>query len=491
MTALLEIRGVSKSFGRIAALSNVSFDVHVSTVHAVLGENGAGKSTLMNVLYGLLEPDEGELRLSGRSYAPRSPRDAIASGVGMVHQHFELAPSLTAAENLFLAEGSAASSFRYRRAAAESRLRALSARHRLDVDPGARVSDLAVGVKQRLEILKALANEARLLVLDEPTAVLTPHESRELLGIARAQANDGRAVLFVTHRLAEVAAVADRVTLLRRGEVVETLENRDLDPARLAELVIGGRMEEEPPDASSREEVLGPPTLEIHDLVAREPAGAGIDGVRLTVRGGEVVAIAGVDGNGQDALVRAVAGILEPESGHVRVDGRLGVIPGDRRLEGLVGEMSVRENLILKRHDDERFVRAGFRRLAKEREFSEDAIRRFSIVTRGPDEPVARLSGGNQQKVVLARELSLEPAALLAVNPTRGLDVRSTREMHAQLRALRDRGAAILLVSSDLDEAIALADRILVLYRGRLTEAPKGADRETIGLLLLSGKADS
>jgi general nucleoside transport system ATP-binding protein len=486
--ALLSLRRVAKSFGSVPALRDVDLEVAPGSVHAVLGENGAGKSTLMNVLYGLLRPDGGTMTLAGEPYAPRSPRDAIARGVGMVHQHFELVPSLTAAENLAIA-GPGSAFRRHRRGAAEAAARALAERHRLDVEPARRVADMSVGEQQRLAILQALANDARLLVLDEPTATLSPLEAKELLALARAQAREGRSILFVSHRLDEVLDVSDRITVLRRGEVVETLDNRGLDPASLAERVVGSA-----PPLSPRERASvagdGTPALEVRDLVVREPGRAALEGATVAVRRGEIVGVAGVDGNGQDALVRALAGIAPAEHGSVVARGSLAVVPGDRRVEGLVLDLSVRENVVLEHHRRREFRRAGFRRMGVERAFAERAIEAYAIRTRGPEEPVARLSGGNQQKVVLARVLGLEPDVLVAVDPTRGLDLRATSDVRRLLLAQRDRGAALLLVSSDLDEVLELADRVVVAHRGRLTDAPPGPpwNREAIGLLMLGGK---
>lgn len=399
---LLSLRRITKSFGSLVALREVDLDVRAGSVHAILGENGAGKSTLMNVLYGLLRPDSGTMQIDGESYAPRSPRDAIARGVGMVHQHFELVPSLTAAENLALAEPDGSWLRRHRKAESEEIARALAARHHIDVDPATRVSDLSVGGQQRLEILKALRNEARLLVLDEPTATLSPSETRGLLALVGSQAREGRAVLFVSHRLDEVLEVSDRITVLRRGEVVETLENRGLDPAGLAERVVGAAPVTETP-MQRRPASAGAPVLELRDLAVREPGRAPLDGASIVLRGGEIVGVAGVDGNGQDALVRAIAGIARPHRGERIVRGTLAIIPGDRRVEGLVLDLSLLENVVLEHHRRPAFRRAGFRRLDVERNFAVRAIGKYAIRTRGPDEPVARLSGGNQQKVVLAR----------------------------------------------------------------------------------------
>jgi simple sugar transport system ATP-binding protein len=512
----VELRDVAKRFGRVAALEGVSLSVRAGEVHALLGENGAGKTTLMRILYGLVAPDAGEISIDGRPAAIRSPRDAVDLGIGMVHQHQMLVPTLTVAENVLLARRDERSFFYDARRAAES-VRSISAAQGLSVDPDARAGDLPLGVAQRAEIAKALANDVSLLILDEPTAVLAPGEVEGLLATLRRLAASGVAILFVTHKLPEVLAVATRATVLRGGRVAwEGVAGRDTSVATLARAVVGGaargaaaadagrRRDEgggesrgsgaadtgprgdrggDAPLGAPEAARGGAPLLSLRGVVRFAPGAAApprLDDVALDVRAGEIVGIAGVDGNGQAELARVAGGIEAPDAGAVAATGRVGLVPGDRTREGLVFAMSVWENLSLGAHRESRFRGTGAagwlgaldRSALRARAAS--AVERFAIRAAGIDQPAADLSGGNQQKVALARELLRDAAVLVVMNPTRGLDVGATHFVHDTLRAFRERGGGVLLISSDLDEVLALSDRVGVLYRGRLRVLPPG-----------------
>jgi simple sugar transport system ATP-binding protein len=493
----LELRGIVKRFGAITANDGIDLQLRRGEIHALLGENGAGKSTLMNVVYGMLRPDEGEIRIDGEAVSIGSPSDAMAHGVGMVFQHFMLIPVMTAAENLVLGAEPRRRGL-LDLAAARRRVVELSERYGLDVDPDARVEQLSVGQQQRLEILRALDRGARILVLDEPTAVLTAQETAELVAVLRGLRERGTSIVFISHKLREVLDVADRVTVLRRGRSVQTLETAGADEPTLARLMVGRDVV-----LHVEKEVSAPggPVLEIDDLHVPDERGlAAVDGVTLQVRGGEIVAVAGIDGNGQSQLIEAICGLRHATSGRVRVGGRditnctprqsraagVGHIAEDRHHRGLVLDFSIAENLAL---DDYR--QAATLGLMSPRRLVEAARRRideFDVRGGSPDTPARSLSGGNQQKVVIAREISGNPDALIAAQPTRGLDVGAIEFVHRRLLAERAEGRAILLFSLELDEVRSLADRILVIYDGRIVGelAPTASDEE-LGLLMTGG----
>ena len=496
MTALA-IRGVTKRYPGVVALDSIDLEIGQGEIHAIAGENGAGKSTLARIVYGTTAPDTGTLELFGEPFAPRGPRDAMAAGVGLVHQHFMLVDTLTVAENAVLGSEPRRGPW-LDRAEARRRILDVAGRFGLELDPDARVEDLSVGGKQRLEIAKVLMRGARLLILDEPTAVLAPAETQALFETTARLAADGATVIFVTHRLGEIVEHAHRVTVLRRGRKIATVETAGTGERELARLVVG--RDPAPP----RERSVRPPgevVLEVSGVGERgDSAVPRLADVSFAVRAGEIVGIAGVEGNGQRELVEAIAG-LRPFRGRIEVDGRsvdglgpagvrrLGVahVPEDRLAAGVVPPMTIAENLILGREG--RFRRGlAFDRPAIEAH-ARERILAFDVRPPEPAAVVATLSGGNQQKVVIAREAEGEPRLLLAAHPTRGVDVGATEAVHDALLSFRDRGAAVLLVSADLAEVRALADRVLVMYGGRIAgeRGRAEADEETLGLLMVGG----
>ena len=466
-------------------------------MHALLGENGAGKSTLMNVVYGLTSPDAGEIVFDGRPVAINGPTDAIRLGIGMVHQHFMLIPPLTVAENVILGHETARSGM-LDLAEARVEVSELARRHRLEVDPAARAMDLAVGIQQRVEILKALYRGARLLILDEPTSVLTPPEAARLFDVVRNLTAQGTAVIFITHKLGEVMVIADRITVMRRGQVVADTTPAESGPSELARLMVGRpvllRVDKKP--ARPGEALLRVEGLSVDDD-RHQPA---VQGVDLQVRAGEIVGLAGVEGNGQEELVEAIVGLRSLRAGRVllgtREVTRLGTkgtlhagvsfIPADRHRMGAILELPVADNLVLSDYDRPPFARGILRRFQAIWQYALNAIKAFDIRTEGPGQALGSLSGGNQQKVVVARELSTDPRVLIASQPTRGVDVGSIEFIHRQIVARRDEGLAVLLVSSELDEVLSLADRVAVIYGGRIVGVLEGdaVERERIGLMM-------
>jgi len=466
-------------------------------VHALLGENGAGKSTLMNVVYGLTSPDAGEIVFDGRPVAINGPTDAIRLGIGMVHQHFMLIPPLTVAENVILGHETARSGM-LDLAEARVEVSELARRHRLEVDPAARAMDLSVGIQQRVEILKALYRGARLLILDEPTSVLTPPEAARLFDVVRNLTAQGTAVIFITHKLGEVMVIADRITVMRRGQVVADTTPAESGPSELARLMVGRpvllRVDKRP--ARPGEALLRVEGLSVDDD-RHQPA---VQGVDLQVRAGEIVGLAGVEGNGQEELVEAIVGLRSLRAGRVllgtREVTRLGTkgtlhagvsfIPADRHRMGAILELPVSDNLVLSDYDRPPFARGILRRFQAVWQYALNAIKAFDIRTEGPGQALGSLSGGNQQKVVVARELSTDPRVLIASQPTRGVDVGSIEFIHRQIVARRDEGLAVLLVSSELDEVLSLADRVAVIYGGRIVGVLEGdaVERDRIGLMM-------
>jgi simple sugar transport system ATP-binding protein len=495
---VLELRGITKRFPGIVANDRVDLDLQPGEVHALLGENGAGKSTLMNVLYGLYRPDEGEILLNGKPVVLKSPKDAIERGIGMVHQHFMLIPVMTVAENIVLANEPTHAGIMLDHAAANARVRELAASFKFEIDPNALIADITVGQQQRVEILKALYREADILILDEPTAVLTPQESLELFEILRNLKDGGMSVIFITHKLNEVLEIADRISVLRRGKKIDTVPRAGATDAGLAQLMVGRevvfRVEKEAPKPG---ELL----LEVEGLHVFDDRG--IEKVRdlsLEVRAGEIVGIAGVDNNGQSELIDALTGLRHAASGRIAVAGRecvratpremvdkagLGHIPEDRHLRGLILDFNLAENLALHDYRHEPDSRLGWlfprRILAR----ASRLLPEFDVRGGGPTTTASSLSGGNQQKIVLAREIDRDPRVLIAAQPTRGLDVGAIEFVHRRLIAERDEGRGVLLVSLELEEIFALADRILVMFEGQVVgEYPPDVSEGTLGLAM-------
>jgi len=494
---LLEVQGVSKSYGTVTANQDVTLHVDSGEIVALLGENGAGKSTLVKQIFGLVTPDAGTISIGGDSSAIKDPRDAIARGVGMVHQHFQLVPVMTVAENVVLGnERRKAMTLDLK--AARALVREISQRHGLHVDPDATIEDLPVGTQQRVEIIKALSREVKLLILDEPTAVLTPQETDELLVVMRELAARGTSIVFITHKLREVLAVADRVYVLRRGAVVGEVRAKETDAAGLAQLMVGRavvlRVDKGAPH-------VGDEVLKVEDLsVLDDRSLPAVDGFSLSVRAGEIVGVAGVEGNGQRELVEAISGMRRPIGGTVHLAGKdittsdphvthaagMGHIPEDREKHGLISSYSIADNLVLNRFDEDEFSRGIVRDFGAVRANADRRIAEFDIRTPSGDLPASSLSGGNKQKVVVAREMSIEPRLLVAAQPTRGVDVGSIEFIHRRIVQARDKGAAVLLVSAELDEVLSLSDRIAVIHAGKVVkELPaQGADRAEIGRLM-------
>jgi ABC-type uncharacterized transport system ATPase subunit len=498
------LSGITKRFPAVVANDHIDFEAALGEVHALLGENGAGKTTLSNILTGLYRPDEGEIFLWGERVEFRSPRDAIDAGIAMVHQHFRLVAPFTVAENVVLGDQrDVGGSFLLHPREIERRVDELSRRYGLAVEPKARIWQLSVGEQQRVEILKALYQDARILILDEPTAVLTPQEAESLFETIRALAADGRTVIFISHKLNEVKAVADRVTVLRRGTSVATVPAAGATPRSLAALMVGRDVEVGRRAVERRP--AGEPVLEVDALSAQGDRGeTAVRNASITVCAGEIVGIAGVAGNGQRELAETIAGMRPLAAGLVRVRGRelrngdprdaieagVAYVPEDRLGTGVAPSLSVESNVVLKAYREPHVSRGPLLRFRRIRELAENVIERYDVRTSGPRVPAWQLSGGNLQKVVLAREFSGDPAALVAAAPTRGLDVAGIEAVHSYLREGASRGLGVLLISEDLDEILALADRIVVMYEGAVVgeRAAGVATVEEIGLLMAGGE---
>jgi ABC-type uncharacterized transport system ATPase subunit len=501
---LLELREITKNFPGVVANDRVSFDLRAGEVHALVGENGAGKTTLMKILYGLYRPDSGSISVEGTEVSIRGPRDAISRGIGMVHQHFMLFPPFTVLENVIIGEEAHRAGVLSTRKQS-SRVQAIMEENGIKVPMDARVEELAVGLQQRVEILKILFRGARILIFDEPTAVLTPQESNELFRTFRALTAHGKGVIFITHKLDEVLAVADRITVIRQGKIVRTMDRSGVTKPMIAELMVGKPvlMEVDRPVQDA-----GRTVLEVRDLKVRSARGiAAVDGISFSVRAGEVYGIAGVEGNGQSELVHAVAEGVDIESGDILMEGvsarrwnvrrrrekGIAHIPEDRLKYGLLLPFSIATNLTLGRHDKPPFAtRLQLVNTRAVRESARRIIEQYDIRTPSENTPANALSGGNQQKAVVARELSAEPHLLVASQPTRGVDIGATEFIHRQIMKARSEGKAVLLVSADLDELLALSDRIGVIFKGKIVrEFPhESAVREEVGLAMTGGKSD-
>jgi simple sugar transport system ATP-binding protein len=500
-STVLELRGITKRYPGIVADDHVDFDLRRGEVHALLGENGAGKSTLMNILYGLTKPDEGEIVVGGKQVVFTSARDAIDAGIGMVHQHFMLIPVMTVAENIVLGVEPHRDVVLLDEAGAEEHVRELSRQFGLTVDPTALVSTITVGQQQRVEILKALYRGAEILILDEPTAVLTPQEATELFAIVRSLKADGKSIIFISHKLNEVLEIADRITVLRRGKRIDTVLAAGATEAGLARMMVGREVLLRVDKAEAKP---GEVALEVNDLhVVDDRELEQVRGVSFSVRKGEILAIAGVDGNGQTELVEAITGLRRIESGTMAIGGKtvdghitarrmidigVGHIPEDRHRRGLVLAFTLAENLALHDYDKPPDSKRGWLFPKRLIQRALRLIKEFDVRGGGPLTIARSLSGGNQQKVVIAREVARNPKVLIAAQPTRGLDVGAIEYVHRRLVAQRDAGDAVLLVSLELDEVLSLADRILVIYEGQIVGEHTGAvSEDEIGLEMLGG----
>jgi general nucleoside transport system ATP-binding protein len=499
----LELRGITKRFGPVVANDGIDFDLRPGEVHALLGENGAGKSTLMSILYGLYHPDEGEIRVDSQPVKVDSPSRAIELGIGMVHQHFMLVPVMTVTENIVLGGEPRLRGGLLDVREGARRVRELSERYGLAVDPDAAIEDVTVGAQQRVEILKTLYRDARILVLDEPTAVLTAQEASELFDVLQALKRDGVAIVFITHKLGEVLEIADRITVLRRGKKVDTVPAEGATEQSLARLMVGRDvlLRVEKPERAP-----GEPVLEVEDLLVRDDRGLeAVRGMSLTVRGGEIVALAGVDGNGQHELVEAIAGLRHAEpGGHIRIAGKevcghgvrattdAGVahIAEDRQRRGLVLDFTLAENLALREYRSPPLSRGGWLNIGQMNSRARSLLHEYDVRGGAAGTLAGSLSGGNQQKVCIAREIASNPQLLIAHQPTRGLDVGAIEFVHRRLVAERDAGRGILLVSLESEEVRSLADRILVIYEGRIVgEFPPDASEEELGVAMTGGGA--
>ena len=491
----LELRGVSKSFGNLIANDKINLKVGKGEIHAILGENGAGKSTLMNIVYGLLQPDSGEILVDDQTVKIYEPSDAIKHGIGMVHQHFMLIPVFTVAENIAL--GREKSKFGIMSLAEiKTKIKKLSDEFKFDINPDAIIEDLPVGVQQRVEIVKALMYDAKVLILDEPTAVLTPQETDELLNVMKVLKSKGTSIIFITHKLREVKEVADKITIIRLGKVVGT-QLPTATQEELANLMVGRQV-----DLAPNKTVLNPGSnvLEINNLNIFNDAGRKVvNNLSLNIRAGEIVAIAGVQGNGQSELARALLNLEKHSSGSIKLDGReiqgstvrdslragIAYIPESRELDGLISTFTIKENLILDVHDLEPVASSGQLNRAYIENNATTLVKEFDVRTQSIEDPSSSLSGGNKQKVVLARELSREVKLVVAAQPTRGLDVGSIEFVYEKLLAERANKKAILLISSELDEVMELADRIAVIYKGEIVGiVDSDVSREKLGLMM-------
>ena len=491
----LELKGITKSFGVLAANADISLVLHEGEVLALLGENGAGKTTLMNILFGHYMADTGSASVFGKELPPGSPRAAIAAGVGMVHQHFTLATNLTVIENIMIGT-EWLGAWRSNRESARAKLVAIAEKFGLIVDPGARISELSIGERQRVEILKALYRDARILILDEPTAVLTQIEAERLFSILRGMAREGLSLVFISHKLGEVMQAADRVVVLRGGRVVAERNTAKTNRGELAELMVGRRVSRPVRQASKPGAIV----LSAEAIDVIEDGRTRLDGVSFEVRAGEILGIIGVAGNGQAALGNLCAGLTPPSRGRMKLDNKplenasakalvtagVGRIPEDRLSEGVVGEMSVWENAVLERVREPRYSRHGLVDRGAARAYAAELIERFDIRGAAPETRTRLLSGGNMQKLILGRNLAAAPRLLIANQPTRGLDEGAIAAIHQELLEARKNGVGILLISEDLDEVVALADRVQAIYKGRLSPpvATDEIDAKAIGLMM-------
>jgi simple sugar transport system ATP-binding protein len=501
----LELRGITKRFPGVVANDNVNLELNTGEVLSLIGENGAGKSTLMSVLYGMYKPDEGEILIDGMPLVFASPADAIAAGIGMVHQHFMLVPVFTVAENVVLGVEPTGSLGKLKIDEARRMVREISDKYNLDLDPDAVIEDLPVGVQQRVEIVKVLLRDAKVVVFDEPTAVLTPSEIIEFFEIVKTLVSAGRGVVFITHKLKEALNIADRIAVLRRGKVVGEADPKTATESQIAEMMVGRPVQLTVDKNSAK---AGDVVLKVTDLTVLDADGrTHVENVSFEVHSGEIVGIAGVQGNGQTELVEALTGLRKATSGVVALDGKdlthsdprerhqmgMAHIPEDRQRQGLVGGLSVAENLVLTRYHDDQFSHGVIVDWEAADAIAETLITEYDIRTPSKETGVGTLSGGNQQKVIVARELSRDLRLTIAAQPTRGVDVGSIEYIHSRIVKERDAGTAVLIVSTELEEVMALSDRLLVMYRGKVVAEldPKKVTPMEVGLYMAGSRPDS
>lgn len=501
----LELRGITKRFPGVVANDNVNLELNTGEVLCLIGENGAGKSTLMSVLYGMYTPDEGEILIDETPSVFTSPADAIAAGIGMVHQHFMLVPVFTVAENVVLGVEPAGALGKLNIDEARRMVREISAKYNLDLDPDSIIEDLPVGVQQRVEIVKVLLRDAKVVVFDEPTAVLTPSEIIEFFEIVKTLVSAGRGVVFITHKLKEALSIADRIAVLRRGKVVGTVDPQGATESQIAEMMVGRPVQL---TVDKKTATAGDVVLQVTDLTVLDADGrTHVENVSFEVRAGEIVGIAGVQGNGQTELVEALTGLRKAAGGVIALDGKdlthsnprerhqmgMAHIPEDRQRQGLVGGLSVAENLVLTRYHDEQFSHGVVVDWDAAHAISETLIGEYDIRTPSKETGVGTLSGGNQQKVIVARELSRDLRLTIAAQPTRGVDVGSIEYIHSRIVKERDAGTAVLIVSTELEEVMSLSDRLLVMYRGKVVAEldPKKVTPLEVGLYMAGSRPDS
>ncbi len=505
MDYIIEMLGITKEFPGIKANDNITLQLKKGEIHALLGENGAGKSTLMSVLFGLYQPEKGTIKVKGKEVKINGPMDANALGIGMVHQHFKLVHNFTVLQNIILGVETVSSGF-LKMDEARKKVIELSKRYNLAVDPDAYISDITVGMQQRVEILKMLYRENEILIFDEPTAVLTPQEIDELMNIMRGLVKEGKSILFITHKLNEIKAVANRCSVLRRGRYIGTVDVKDTDKETMSEMMVGRKVNfgVDKAEAEPKEVVL-----DVKDLCVVAKAQGNtkkiVNDVNFSVRKGEIVSIAGIDGNGQSELIQAITGLMKLDSGRVTLRGEdvtkksiryknthgLSHIPEDRHKHGLVLDYSIEENMVLQEYFTPRYQKSGFLLKDAIRENALKLIEKFDVRSgQGPITKTRSMSGGNQQKVIIAREIARDPDLLIAVQPTRGLDVGAIEFIHKQLVAERDKGSGVLLVSFELDEVMNLSDRILVMYEGEIVADldPKEVTVQELGLYMAGSK---
>jgi len=495
--SVLEVRNVTKRFPGVLANDSISFNLNKGEIHALLGENGAGKSTLMNIIYGLYKPDEGDIFVNGESVEIQNPHDAIARGIGMVHQHFMLVPVFTVLENIVLGSETTNGPTLNLRTPRKD-IQEIINQFNLEIDLDAITEDLPVGVQQRIEIIKALYRKVDILVLDEPTAVLTPQEVDDLFKIMRALVGEGKSIIFITHKLKEVIEIADQITVIRRGKVVGSAKPEEADQKLLASMMVGRDV-----DLSLNKKKAEPKdvVLEVKNLVVKDSTGSiEVDDVSFEIKAGEIVGVAGVQGNGQTELVKALVGLISVESGSFQINGldatnasprkiiEMGTahIPEDRLKDGLVLPFTIADNMVLNTYYLEPFAKSGIRRDDEVMDFAVDLVEKFDVRTPGAENTAASLSGGNQQKVIVAREFSRPIDLLIAAQPTRGLDVGSIEYIHHRILEKRDEGCAVMVVSTELDEIMELSDRIIVMFNGKLIDVVNAEDvtKEQVGLLM-------